>query len=175
MQQCMHGAANIDGGEDANDVAVLQHYTRTVFVGGHLVAYFIKGRVRRNRIDRRAHRIFDFGGFDVDVTQGLDDGKIAVGQHAYQLAALQHRQVADFVVAHHLVGDRQRLVRAHRVRAGAHVFCDGWNCFHSIDKSINRATYRVGTACGLPGQMRKPCIRAAISCIVCAQMLNCDF
>lgn len=78
-------------------------------------------------VDRLGHRVVDGDLVGIGVRQGLDQVEVALADDADELAGVHHREVADRVAAHELVGGGQRGAALDGPRLARHVTADRWH------------------------------------------------
>ena len=93
-------------------------------------ATIASGGVLRSDVDVGHHRVFDR--HLPRSGQRLDRRELAVRQHADQLPAMQHRQMAHVTLLHHLLGGDEGLLAPDGVRPGGHVIGDGGHLSSSV-------------------------------------------
>jgi heavy metal efflux system protein len=128
-QQLPERAADVDGGENADDLVVLHHDRAAVLVLGHRVDDFVEGGVRADGVDRLGHRVFDGDLVRVDLLERLDEAHIAIGEHSAEDTTLEDGEVADVVLVHEFLRLGDRLVETDRVGRGGHVVLHGGDGF----------------------------------------------
>ena len=134
MQELGQSPARVVRREDADDLAVLNHDGRAIFMFGHRLGHDIERSLGIYRVDVIRHRFVNEDFTRIDVAQGLHEVQIAFGDHSEELAPLEHREVPDVMGSHHFVRALQRLIFADGVGGGGHELLEGRDGLAHVDE-----------------------------------------